>query len=273
MKQKIVIIAFYHFADLPDYEERQGRMLAFCKRHKLKGTILLASEGINSTISGTRENIDTFLEHLREDKKFAGLQWKESYADFQPFERMKVRLKKEIVGMGVADLDISKRGEYVAAEDWDELISNPDVITIDTRNMYETKIGTFVGAVDPRTRNFREFPAWAKKNLNPKKHKRVAMFCTGGIRCEKSTSLLKNMGFEEVYHLQGGILEYLEKTKNKNKKWLGECFVFDERVAVNEDLQPSGAVLCTKCGAPMGTDDLKAAPLDTVICELCLSEK
>ena len=270
--QEIIIIAFYHFVELPDYEARKGPLLAFCKRHDLKGTILLAREGVNSTISGTRENINALIDHLRSDPKFASLEWKESTADYKPFERMKVRLKKEIVRMGLEEMDISHRGTYVPAKDWDAVISSPDVLTIDTRNIYETKIGKFIGAIDPRTRNFREFPAWVEKNLDPKKHKKVAMYCTGGIRCEKSTALLKNMGFEEVYHLQGGILKYLEETGNKSKKWQGDCFVFDDRTAVNEELAPSGAVRCKRCGGPMGTDDLKAAPLDTVICIPCLSE-
>lgn len=271
--KEIVIITFYHFVDLPDYEQRRQPLLDFCNEHDLKGTILLAKEGVNSTISGTRENIAALINHLKSDPKFADLRWKESFADFKPFERMKVRLKVEIVRMGMEDMDISDRGEYVTSEEWDELISDPEVVTVDTRNIYETKIGTFEGAIDPETRNFREFPGWVEKNLDPEKHKKVAMYCTGGIRCEKSTALLKNMGFEDVYHLEGGILKYLEDTKNKNNKWQGECFVFDDRVAVNEELEPSGAVLCKRCGAPMGTDDLRAAPLDTIICQLCLSEK
>ena len=272
-RQKIVIATFYHFASLPDYEARKEELLEFCNENDLKGTILLAREGINSTISGTRRNINKLMKYLRADSRFSGLTWKESFADYKPFERMKVRLKKEIVNMGLGDLDVDKRGEYVSAKDWDDLISDPEVITVDTRNMYETKIGMFKGAVDPKTRNFREFPDWAKKNLNPKKHKKVAMYCTGGIRCEKSTSLLKNMGFEEVYHLEGGILKYFEETKNKNNKWHGDCFVFDERVALDDELNPSGTVRCRKCGSPLGTDDLKAAPLNVVMCQLCLSEK
>ena len=266
----IVIAAFYKFVPLPDFEEMRYPLLAFCKKHALKGTILLAHEGINSTISGSRENMDIFFEHLKSDERFADLEWKESYHEEQPFERMKVRLKTEIVRMGQEELDMSLVGDYVEPKDWDALISSPDVLTIDTRNDYEIGIGTFEGAVDPDTKTFRQFPKWAENWAQDKidGKTKVAMFCTGGIRCEKSTAYMKSLGFDEVYHLKGGILQYLEDTGNKNGKWKGECFVFDDRVAVGDDLMPTGSLLCDGCGAPITTDDLRDNGGKT-ICNQC----
>lgn len=270
----IVIAAFYHFASLPDYEEMRLPLLEFCKAQGLKGSILLAREGVNSTISGTREAVDALFARLKSDPRLGSLEHKESYSDTQPFGRMKVRLKKEIVHMGVEGLDVERRGEYVSAAQWDRLISDPDVVVVDTRNDYEVKIGTFARAVNPKTRFFREFPAWAKEHLDPQKHKKIAMFCTGGIRCEKSTALLKNMGFEDVYHLKGGILQYLEDTHNENGSWQGDCFVFDDRVAVDSALQPSGATICPSCNEPYTTDELKLGN-DTYggECACCLQKR
>lgn len=268
-ENNIVIAAFYHFAAFDDFEAWRKPLHAFCVEHDLKGTILLAKEGVNSTISGTRENIDALFDYLKKDIRFVGLEWKESYANFQPFLRMKVRLKKEIVRMGLEDLDTTKRGQYVTPEEWGALIQDPEVIVVDTRNDYEVKIGTFKGAINPNTQNFRDFPEWVENNLDPKSHKKVAMFCTGGIRCEKSTALLKQMGFDDVYHLKGGILQYLEDTQNKESLWEGDCFVFDDRVAVNADLEPTNGVLCEKCGVPMGTDDLKISPKNQIVCIKC----
>ncbi|MCD6035323.1 MAG: rhodanese domain protein [Rickettsiales bacterium] len=274
---QVVIAAFYRFAVLEDYEAMRPRLIAFCNRWKLKGTILLAREGINSTISGSREAIDALFAMLNEDPRLAGITWKESYADFQPFQRLKVRLKTEIVRMGKEDLNVNERGNYVKPAEWDALISHPDTITIDTRNDYEVKIGTFEGAVNPNTENFRDFPAWMQEwmKVQPEdvRSKPVAMFCTGGIRCEKSTALLREMGFEKVYHLEGGILQYFEDTGNKNGKWQGDCFVFDDRVAVNDRLEPSNAVICDSCNQPVSTDDLKAGPNRTVICMDCMQEQ
>lgn len=271
-EKPIVIAAFYHFVSLPDYEEMRYPLLAFCKKHDLKGTILLAREGLNSTISGSRENIDALFAHLRSDPRLAALEWKESYHDSQPFERMKVRLKKEIVRMGLEELDVDNRGDYIEPKDWDEFISRDDVLLIDTRNDYEVKIGTFENAIDPETKTFRDFPEWAKNWAQDKlaDKPKVAMFCTGGIRCEKSTVYMKELGFDEVYHLKGGILQYFEDTKNANNKWQGECFVFDDRVAVDASLQPTGALLCESCGAPITTDDLRGtADAKSVVCESC----
>ncbi len=249
------IRAYYRFVEVPDHEALKEPFLDFCKSIGLKGTILLSREGINSTVSGQKDVMEKFWEYLNQIPQFKDIPFKESYAEYQPFERMKVRLKKEIVRLGVEGLDISKRGEYVRGEDWDKLISDPEVITIDTRNDYECYMGSFENALNPNTEDFRSFPKWVEENLDPAKHKKVAMFCTGGIRCEKSTSLLKNMGFDEVYHLEGGILQYLEDTNNKNGKWKGHCFVFDDRVAVDEFLKPvEGVVLCKRCSRELKID-------------------
>ncbi len=232
------ISTFYRFVKLPDYERIREEMLFFCKKTGLKGTILIANEGINATIAGTKEQIEKFFYYLDKDKKLADMEWKASYSEFQPFGKMKVRLKKEIVRMAVDELDIDKRGEYIEAKDWDQFISDPEVIVIDTRNDYEVQLGKFSKAINPKTAIFRKFPEWVQENLIKEKNKKIAMYCTGGIRCEKSTSLLKNMGFNQVYHLKGGILKYLEDTENKNNMWQGDCFVFDERIAVNDKLEP-----------------------------------
>lgn len=246
----IVIRAFYRFVDLPNFEKLKKPFDQFCKNNGMKGTILLAKEGINSTISAPKDVMEKFWTFLDQDIRFKDMPYKESYADYLPFEKMKVRLKKEIVRLAFdEELDMDNRGEYVKGEDWDKLISDPEVITIDTRNDYEYMLGTFEGAVDPITKDFRAFPKWVDENLDPKKHKKVAMFCTGGIRCEKSTALLKHKGFENVYHLDGGILQYLEDTGNKSGKWKGSCFVFDDRIAVDDDIQPvKGSIICKSCG-------------------------
>jgi len=258
MQSNIVIAAFYHFADFPDYAEKRREWLEFCNERGLKGTILMASEGINSTISGSRAGIDALLDFIRADTRFSGLAWKESYADFQPFERMKVRLKSEIVRLGIVNLEPKNfAGTYIKPKDWDEFMAKPGVKIIDTRNDYEVKIGHFAGAINPKTRNFRDFPAWAEENLHLSPETPIGMYCTGGIRCEKSTAYLKTRGFKNVYHLQGGILQYLEDTGNKGKKWQGECFVFDDRVAVNNDLAPTSVGSCPDCGSPLTTDSLK----------------
>ncbi len=234
----VVIAAFYQFRMLENHDAIKAPLLAFCNEHGLKGTILLAPEGINSTISGSREGIDALFAHFAEIYGITDLVIKESYAETQPFNKMKVRLKKEIVAMGVEDLDVDRYcGTYVAPKDWDALIADPDVVVVDTRNDYEVMIGTFENAVNPDTKRFRDFPQWADEHLKDKS-KKIAMFCTGGIRCEKSTAYLKSQGFEDVYHLQGGILQYFEDTKNQSKKWQGGCFIFDERAVLDADLQP-----------------------------------
>ena len=234
----IVIAALYQFAKLPDYREMQGGLLDFCVAQGLNGTILLAAEGVNGTVAGTREGIDALILFLRADARLANIEHKESYAEGMPFDRMKVRLKKEIVTMGVPGVNPNDEvGTYVDPKDWNDLILDPDVTLIDTRNGYEYDIGSFRGAINPHTTTFREFPAYVNKSLDPERHKKIAMFCTGGIRCEKATSLMLSLGFSEVYHLQGGILKYLENIPAEESMWEGECFVFDQRVAVGQNLE------------------------------------
>ncbi len=256
-KGKYHIRAFYRFVELPNFIRLKKPFEQFCKAHGMKGTILLAREGINSTISATDEVIEKFWQFMNQHKALENMPFKESYAEVQPFEKMKVRLKKEIVRMGMEDLDISDRGEYVKGEDWDRLIADPEVVLVDTRNDYEYLMGTFEGAVNPKTDDFRSFPKWVDENLDPKKHKKVAMFCTGGIRCEKSTALLKTKGFENVYHLDGGILQYFEDTKNKNEKWKGSCYVFDDRLAVDANLEPVKVAVCKYCTTPLEIEPVK----------------
>lgn len=268
---KIVVAALYKFASLSDYQELQAPLLDLCNQYRIKGTLLLAEEGINGTVAGSREGIDALLHYLRSDARLAGLEHKESHADEMPFYRMKVRLKKEIVTLGVPGIDPNRKvGTYVPPEQWNTLISDPDVIVVDTRNAYEYEIGTFKGAVDPHTSTFREFPEFVKKNLDPAKHKKVAMFCTGGIRCEKASSYMLEQGFEEVYHLQGGILKYLEKVPAEESLWEGECFVFDQRVAVKQGLELGEFDLCHACRHPVSPDD-KLSPEyeEGVSCPYC----
>jgi UPF0176 protein len=253
---QIVVAALYKFVKLPDYEAMAPRLKTLCDDWGVKGTLLLAEEGINGTVSGTREGIDKLGDFLRIDGRFDNLSYKESFYDEQPFYRMKVKLKKEIVTMGVEGIDPQAIvGTYVKPKDWNALISDPDVVVIDTRNAYEYEIGTFERAIDPNTETFREFPAYVAENLDPAKHKKVAMFCTGGIRCEKSTAYLKGQGFEEVYHLEGGILKYLEEVPEEESLWRGECFVFDNRVAVNHNLEKGIYDQCHGCRFPITEED------------------
>ena len=217
-----IVAALYKFAKLNDYKEFQPKLLNFCVAHNIKGTLLLAEEGINGTVAASREEIDALIHFLKQDQRLADLEHKESYAHETPFYRMKVRIKKEIVTLGVAGIDPNyKVGTYIKPQDWNAIISDPDVIVIDTRNDYEYDIGTFKGAIDPKTTTFREFPEYVSKNLDANKHKKVAMFCTGGIRCEKASSYMMEQGFEEVYHLQGGILKYLEDVPKEESLWEG----------------------------------------------------
>lgn len=251
-----VIAAMYRFVALPDFHELREPLLAQCLALNIKGTLLLADEGINGTVAGSREAIDALLAYLREDPRLARLDVKESFADDQPFYRMKVKLKKEIVTLGVPGIDPKHTvGTYIAPKDWNALISDPEVTVIDTRNYYEYEIGTFRGAVNPRTDSFRDLPTFVAENLDPEKHKKVAMFCTGGIRCEKSTAYLKEQGFDEVYHLEGGILKYLEEVPEQQSLWQGECFVFDNRVAVNHQLEKGSYDQCHGCRHPITEQD------------------
>ncbi|MCM1002519.1 oxygen-dependent tRNA uridine(34) hydroxylase TrhO [Wolbachia pipientis] len=263
-----VIATFYHFVELSNYYDMKDEIKAACDNVGLKGTILLAEEGINATISGERNAIDKTFEFLCSDCRLRDLTWKESTAEYQPFNKMKVRLKKEIVNLGVSNLDISLRGKYVDPEYWDDFISRPDVLVIDTRNEYEVKLGKFKNAINPHTQCFREFPQWAK-SFSENKDMKVAMYCTGGIRCEKSTAYMKSLGFNDVYHLKGGVLSYLEKTHNKNGNWEGECFVFDDRIAVNNSLAPSDKIKCIFCSNQVPTDELKSVSRGQVVCSDC----
>lgn len=252
------VAALYRFVRLEDYENLRGPLLAFCEARGIRGTLLLAEEGINGTIAGTAQAISEVLAYLKKDDRLADLECKFSYNTDRPFLRMKVKLKKEIVTMGRPGIDPNQSvGRYASPEEWNTLVDDPECLVIDTRNDYEVEIGTFQGAINPNTTSFREFPEWVEKNLDPSKHKKVAMFCTGGIRCEKSTSLLVSMGFEDVWHLQGGILNYLEKTPVEQTRWDGECFVFDSRVSVDHDLEKGSYDQCYACRFPI--DDAQKA--------------
>lgn len=251
-----VVATFYKFIKLPDFAQKQAPLLAYCQSQGIRGTILLAAEGINGTIAGSRQAIDSVLSFLRSDSRLIDLEHKESPADSPPFDRLKVRLKKEIVTLGLPEIDPSDRvGTYVSPQEWNALISDPEVTVIDTRNDYEVSIGTFKGAQNPKTASFRQFPDYVRTHLDPTQHKKVAMFCTGGIRCEKATSLMMSQGFQEVYHLQGGILKYLEEVLPEESLWQGECFVFDQRVAVEHGLEAGTHEMCRSCGHPIAESD------------------
>ncbi|WP_199611882.1 oxygen-dependent tRNA uridine(34) hydroxylase TrhO [Flocculibacter collagenilyticus] len=271
---KYVVAALYQFVSLPDFEDIREPLYQQMISNDVKGTLLLAQEGINGTISGPREGIDAVLNWLKSDERFANISHKESLADTQTFYRTKVKLKKEIVTMGVEGIDPNLVvGTYVKPDEWNDLISDPDVITVDTRNDYEIGIGTFEGAINPDTESFREFPAWVKENLDPNKNKKVAMFCTGGIRCEKSTAYLKEQGFEEVYHLEGGILKYLEEVPEENSKWEGECFVFDQRVAVKHGLEQGSYDQCYGCRMPITEEEKQSEKYEKgVSCSHCFDK-
>ncbi|MFT5421821.1 MAG: UPF0176 protein [Candidatus Endobugula sp.] len=271
----IVVAALYRFVSLPDYEALREPLLDKCISEGITGTLLLAAEGINGTVAGTRESIDTLLAYLREDSRFVDIDDKESFYAEMPFYRMKVKLKREIVTMGVEGIDPNQVvGTYVEPQDWNALISDPEVTVVDTRNYYEYAIGTFAGADDPNTTTFREFPDYVKNNLTPEKNKKVAMFCTGGIRCEKSTAYLKEQGFNEVYHLKGGILKYLEAVPKEDSLWEGECFVFDNRVAVGHDLEKGSYDQCHGCRHPITDEDkLSQHYIAGVACPRCYDEQ
>ena len=268
------VAALYHFARFDDPAALRGPLLAACEDAAIKGTLLLAREGINGTIAGPRAGIDAVLRHIRALPGCDGLDWKESTADEMPFGRMKVRLKSEIVTMGQPQVDpLAGTGHYVEAADWNALIAAPDVAVIDTRNDYEVQIGTFRGAIDPGTKSFRDFPAWWAENAHRFEGKRIAMFCTGGIRCEKSTNFLLGQGVEEVFHLKGGILKYLEDVPEDDSLWRGECFVFDQRVSLGHGLRQGPHVLCHACRRPLAPEDLTRPDYEEgVACHRCAGE-
>ena len=270
----ITVAAFYKFVALPDYADLQQPLKAVCEAHNVKGTILLAQEGINGTIAGTQAGISAILNHIQSDPRLTDVDIKYSPAQKPPFEKLKVRLKKEIVTIGRPEVSPTQQvGTYVTPQDWNNIISDPEVTIIDTRNNYEVGMGTFKGAQNPNTDTFTEFPDYANNNLDPKKNKKVAMFCTGGIRCEKASSYLLSQGFEEVYHLKGGILKYLEDIPAEQSLWEGECFVFDERVAITHGLETGSYALCYACGHPISEEDQQSEQYESeVSCPHCFSE-
>ncbi|GAB4381071.1 MAG: rhodanese-related sulfurtransferase [Elainellaceae cyanobacterium] len=270
----LVVATFYKFVSLPDAAEKRLPLLSFCQAQGICGTILLATEGINGTIAGSRAGIDATLGFLRTDPRFADLEHRESCAAKPPFNRMKVRLKREIVTLGQPEVDPNQQvGTYVDPKDWNTLISDPETIVIDTRNAYEVEIGTFKGAHNPQTDSFREFPTYVQQQLDPQRHKKVAMYCTGGIRCEKASSFLLSQGFQEVYHLKGGILKYLEEVPPEDSLWQGECFVFDYRVAVQHQLELGTHDLCRACGHPISESE-QASPQyqEGISCPHCYAD-
>ncbi|MEG3844884.1 rhodanese-related sulfurtransferase [Microcoleus sp. herbarium14] len=248
--------ALYKFVELPDFADLRAPLLACCNNNNVKGTILLASEGINGTIAGSSEGVHAVLAFLRSDPRFADLVHKESFSEKAPFYRLKVRLRREIVTMGIPDINPRlMAGKYVKPDEWNNLLDDPDVVVVDVRNDFEVSMGTFAGAVNPKTKSFSELPEWVLQEAALRDKPKVAMFCTGGIRCEKSTAFLRTQGFDEVYHLEGGILKYLETVPEAESRWKGECFVFDERVSVVHGLKSGNYQLCRGCRHPISEED------------------
>jgi UPF0176 protein len=265
------IAAFYQFAPLADYAAYRTPLLELAKAHGLSGSILLAAEGVNGTIAGTKSGIDAMLDEVRALPGCGGLEHKESLSQENPFLRMKVRLKTEIVTMGV-DVDAQEgAGTYVEPGDWNALIADPDVALIDTRNAYEVEVGAFEGAINPKTESFGEFPGWLDQMVKTSGKKRVAMYCTGGIRCEKATAYARGLGFDEVYHLKGGILKYLEEVDPQDSKWNGECYVFDRRVTVGHGVSPGSYTACRACGNPVSREGTAHGDFEAgVSCANCI---
>ncbi len=266
-----MVAAFYKFVPLADFEDLRGPLQRRCAGLGLLGTILLAAEGINGMVSGSETSVLRFFERLKMDARFRDLHYKSSWVKDAPFYRMKVRLKKEIVSMGVDGIDPNRQvGEYVPPQEWNALIARPDVRLIDTRNDYEVHLGTFEGAENPQIRSFRQFPEWLRENLDPEKDLHVAMFCTGGIRCEKSTSYLIQQGFKKVYHLDGGIFNYLDSVDPADSTWQGDCFVFDNRVTVDHALMEGDFEVCPACRMPLGSQDRESPMFELhVSCPKC----
>lgn len=267
MTSGYVVAALYKFVTLDDYRAMREPLLDVALEAGTCGTLLLAQEGINGTIAGSRQAVDTVLAYLRSDPRLSDLEHKESQDEKRPFHRMKVKLKREIVTMGVDGVDPNQQvGTYVDPANWNALINDPEVLLIDTRNDYECDIGTFRGALDPGTTTFREFPEYVRSHLDPQKHRKVAMFCTGGIRCEKASAFMLNEGFDEVYHLRGGILKYLEEVPEAESAWEGECFVFDNRVAVNHALEKGQYDQCYGCRHPITEQDKRSPLYEKGVC-------
>ena len=271
----VMVCALYKFVRLPEYRTLQAPVLETMLGYPIRGTLLLAAEGINGTIAGDPADVVEFLGWLQGRPGLGEIDTKISWTDAAPFKRSRVKLKKEIVTMGVEGIDPAQSaGTYVEPEDWNALVDDPDVLLVDTRNDYEIEVGQFENAVDPKTTTFREFPDFARTQLDPTRHKKVAMYCTGGIRCEKSTAFLRQIGFENVYHLKGGILNYLEKVPESDSRWRGECFVFDERVTVDHDLEKGSYDQCHACRRPISENDKDHAHYQQgVSCPHCYGER
>ncbi|MBD7989805.1 rhodanese-related sulfurtransferase [Ochrobactrum quorumnocens] len=269
------VAALYCFARLPQYESLREPLAELCCANGIKGTLLLAGEGINGTVAGTKPAIEKLVAYITAIPELANPELKYSYASEMPFYRMKVRLKREIVTMGVDGIDPLKSvGTYIAPKDWNALIADEDTVVVDTRNDYEYAIGTFEGALDPNTKTFREFPEWVEQNRDKLEGKKIAMFCTGGIRCEKATAFVKGLGFDDVFHLKGGILKYLEEVPSEESMWNGECFVFDERVAIGHGLTESDIELCRACRRPITAEDkLSQFFEEGISCAGCYDER
>lgn len=267
----IAVLSFYKFVDLDDLLGIKNSLLSLCGENGINGTFILASEGINATVAGPREGIDGLIAHLESDTRLSGARYKLSYNKKSPFHRLKVKFKKELVPMGVSGIKPQRlSGQRIPPEQWNELISRSDVLLIDTRNDYENRVGTFRGAVNPETEHFREFPEYVRKNLDPAEHKEVAMFCTGGIRCEKATSYLLERGFQRVYQLEGGVLSYLERVPREQSLWEGECFVFDDRTSVGHDLSRGIWSTCRNCRAPVSPEDRESEEFrEGISCPRC----
>ena len=267
----LTVAAFYKFTDFPDFADHRDRLLAACDEAGVKGSILLASEGVNGTICGSAEGIDKVLATLRLMPGFSDLEHKRSHASEMAFRRMKVRLKKEIVTIGLPDLDAARdAGIHVGPEEWNDLIAEDDVAVIDVRNDFEVAIGSFETAIDPKTDSFNEFPEWLRRFKQEQGTPKLAMFCTGGIRCEKATAFARSIGFDEVYHLKGGILNYLEKMPAGRSKWQGDCYVFDQRVSVRHGLEEGDFDQCHACGRPVAAADKECGHyIKGVSCKAC----
>lgn len=274
MKKKYLNVAFYKFVHFPNYTSFQSKILNFCVERNIKGTILLAEEGINVAAAGTKKNIYELLNFLKIDNRFSDITHKESYSEEIPFHRMRVKLKKEIVSLGRPNINLSNRsGIRVDPKNWNILLADPDVVLVDARNDYEYQIGTFKNAISPKTTNFREFPAFIKEKLNTKKNKKIAIFCTGGIRCEKASSYMLSKGFENVYQLNGGILKYMDEIETDKSLWEGECFVFDSRVSVDSELAEGNYEQCYACRRPLSEKDLQSNLYQKGIsCPYCINE-
>jgi UPF0176 protein len=269
----VKVVSFYRFLDLSDPETLRSKLQTLCEKHNLLGTVLLADEGFNGTLAGDAESVQTVFDFLRDSLSLSGdfdARWTD--ADAAPFRRMRVKVKREIVTLGRADIKPHEQtGKHVSAKEWNILITDPKTVVIDTRNHYEVEVGTFPGAIDPGTDSFREFPDFASKLAQDDTKRPLAMFCTGGIRCEKATALMLELGYSEVYQLQGGVLRYLEQMQEGNNLWDGECFVFDSRVAVDRDLAEGGYVQCHACRRPLTTEDIESADfVKGVSCPKCI---